>query len=184
VPYFVAAYSGGPGAAAFSVPDSTQPGTTYDGTQGTTTTGKYDGLGRLLISTDALGNTSTKTYAVVCAAAGTGDTGCYAQTLSVDPKGHQSGTLADALGRTAYEQRYTGNSSANYAVNATAKYTYDFVGDLLKIVQPDGVTQTTFGFDMAGRKTSMSDPDLGGQTYTGSSLFQVGSAKLSLPAVM
>src|SRR5262249_41832328 len=25
--------------------------------------------------------------------------------------------------------------------------------------------QTTFGYDMAGRKTSMSDPDLGAQTY-------------------
>jgi RHS repeat-associated protein len=110
---------------------------------------------------------------VVCAAAGTGDAGCYEQTLSFqqtlssDPsKGHQVGTLVDGLGRTAYEQRYTGNSSSTYALYATAKYTYDFAGDLTKIVQPDGTTQTTFGYDMAGRKTSMSDPDLGGQNYT------------------
>jgi RHS repeat-associated protein len=33
-------------------------------------------------------------------------------------------------------------------------------------VQPNGTTQTTFGYDMAGRKTAMTDPDLGAQTYT------------------
>ena len=32
VPYMVAAYTGGPGPAAYSAPDTTQAGTTYDGT--------------------------------------------------------------------------------------------------------------------------------------------------------
>jgi RHS repeat-associated protein len=155
VPYLVAAYTGGPGAAAYSIPDSTVAGTTST----------YDGLDRLLSSTDALSFQSRKAYAVVCAAAGTGDTGCYEQTLSIDASGHQGGSLVDGLGRTAYVQRYTGSGSASYAVYATARYTYDFAGDLTRIVQPDGGTQTTFSYDMAGRKTAMSDPDLGAQTY-------------------
>jgi RHS repeat-associated protein len=156
VPYPVSAYTGAPGAAAYSIPDSTVAGTTST----------YDGLGRLLSSADALSFQTGKSYSVVCSPAGTGDSGCYEQTLSVDPNGHQGGSLVDGLGRTAYVQRYMGNSSSNYALYATAKYTYDFAGDLTKIVQPDGVTQTTFAYDMAGRKTGMTDPDLGTQTYT------------------
>src|SRR5256884_931194 len=154
VPYLVAAYSGPPGAAAYAVPDSGQAVTTYT----------YDALGRVVTTTDALSFQTPKSYAVVCAPAGTGDAGCFEQTLTVDARNHQSGVLADALGRTAYEQRYTGGGP--YTLYATAKYSYDYLGELVKIVQPDGVTQTTFGYDMAGRKTSMTDPDLGSQTYT------------------
>src|SRR5262249_47215200 len=91
--------------------------------------------------------------------------GCFEQTLTVDGKGHQSGVLVDALGRTAYVQRYSGGGGS-YALYATARYSYDYVGELTRIVAPDGTTQTTFGYDTAGRKTSMSDPDLGAQTYT------------------
>ncbi|HSR26325.1 MAG TPA: hypothetical protein VLW53_22405, partial [Candidatus Eisenbacteria bacterium] len=156
LPYLVAAYTGGPGAAAFSTPDSSQAGTSYT----------YDALGRALTTTNALSFQSSRSYAVVCGASGTGDAACYEQTLSVDAKSHQSGTLADGLGWTAYVQRYAGSSSANYAVYATARYAYDYAGNLVKIVQPDGTTQTTLGYDMAGRKTSLSDPDLGAQSYT------------------
>jgi RHS repeat-associated protein len=156
VPYLVTAYTGAPGAAAYSIPDSTQAVTTYT----------YDGLGRVKSVTDPLSHQSSKSYAVGCAQAGTSDTGCYEQTLSVDANGHQGGTLVDGLGRTAYVQRYTGSSSSNYALYATARYTYDFAGDLVKILQPDGSTQSTFGYDMAGRKTSLTDPDLGAQSYS------------------
>jgi YD repeat-containing protein len=96
-----------------------------------------------------------------------------------DPKGHKSGTLVDGLGRTAYEQRYTGNSGSTYALYATARYSYNFVGNLVKIVQPDGVTQTTFGYDMAGRKTSMTDPDLGGQTYGRQAWAEIYNGKIT-----
>jgi YD repeat-containing protein len=155
VPYLVTAYTGGPGPAAYSIPDSTQ--------SGTTTT--YDTLGRVLTTTDALSNQSRRSYSVVCGAAGT-DAGCYEDTLSTDANGHRSGTLVDGAGRTAYVQRYTGNSTIHFAVYATAKYTYDLAGDLVKITQPDGTTTTSFAYDMAGRKTSLSDPDLGAQSYT------------------
>lgn len=155
IPYFVTSYTGAPGSAAYSIPDSTVAGTSYS----------YDGLGRATSMTDALSEKTTQAYSVVCNAAGTSDTACYEQTMSVDPLSHQSGVLVDALGRINYEQRYTGNSTSNYALYATAKYKYDYLGDLVKIVQPDGATTTTFAYDLAGRKTGMTDPDRGSETY-------------------
>src|SRR5439155_2457162 len=97
--------------------DSTKAGTSY----------AYDGLGRTLTATDALSETTTNKYAVVCNANGTGDAACYEQQLSIDALSHQAGTLTDALGRINYEQRYTGNSQATYSLYATVKYTYDYV---------------------------------------------------------
>jgi RHS repeat-associated protein len=159
VPYLVTAYTGGPGPAAYSIPDSTQAGASST----------YDGLGRVTSTTDALSNRSATAYSTVCGPAGVGgDFGCYSQTLAVDANQHQTGTLVDTFGRTAYVQRYTGNSPASYAVYATATYVYDTVGNLVTIKQPDTgtSTRTNFDYDMAGRKTAMTDPDLGAQTYT------------------
>jgi RHS repeat-associated protein len=156
IPYFVAAYIGAPGAAAYSIPDSTVAGSTYT----------YDGRGRMTTAKDALSETSTSGYTVACNSPGTGDPACYEQVMTVDPLGHQSGVLTDALGRTDYVQAYTGNSSGTYAVYATTKYTYDYLGDLTKILHPDGSTATTFQFDMAGSQTGLTDPDRGVETYT------------------
>jgi RHS repeat-associated protein len=156
VPYFVSAYTGAPGAAAYSIPDSSQAGITYT----------YDGLDRLKSTTDALSHTSSTSYSMACNAAGTGDAACYEQTLTVDADGHQGGALVDAMGRTAYEQRYTGSTATTHAVYATTKYTRDFAGDLTQVLQPDGATRTTVLYDMAGRKTGMTDPDRGTETYT------------------
>src|SRR6266545_3587614 len=155
VPYFVTAYTGAAGSAAYSIPDSTQAGTDY----------AYDALGRATSVTDPLSHVSTTTYSVVCNGLGTGDSACYEQTAVVDPLGHKSAGLTDALGRNNYEQRYTGNTTVNYAVYATAKYRHDYPGDLTWILHPDGVTTTTFLYDMAGRKTGMTDPDRGSETY-------------------
>jgi YD repeat-containing protein len=148
VPYFVSAYSGGPGSAAYSIPDSNQAGTTFT----------YDGLGRTTSSTDALSHRSTTSYSTVCNAPGT-DAGCYEQKLSVDRDGHQGGVLGDAFGRINYEQRYTGGSPSTYALYATARYSrgrqvgktltvggasypvqasYDDAGDVLTRTYPTG----------------------------------------------
>jgi RHS repeat-associated protein len=154
--YLVPAYTGNPGLAAFANPDSTQ--------KGTSTT--YDGLERVKSATDPVGNLTTTTYTVVCGPAGTGDTACYEQAMVTDALNHQSATLADALGRETYAQRYTGNSGGTYALYVTTKYTYDFNGNLTKILHPDGTTTTTFTFDAASRKTGMTDPDRGNETYT------------------
>jgi RHS repeat-associated protein len=156
-PYFVAAYTGAPGASAYSIPDTTQAGSTTT----------YDGMGRVTSATDALSHRSTSAYSMVCAPAGTGDSGCYRQVLAVDGNGHQAGSLTDALGRTDYEQRYTGSTgSASFALYTTLKYTFDAAGDLIKLLAPDGTTTTTVQFDAAGRRTATTDPDLGTQTYT------------------
>jgi RHS repeat-associated protein len=156
IAYIVTAYSGGPGSAAFSIPDSTVAGTTY----------AYDGLGRTKSVTDPLTSTTNTQYSVVCNASGTGDTACYEQTMTTDPLSHQSGVLTDALGRVNYEQRYTGNSGSSYALYATAKYTYDYLGDQTKILQPDGASTTTYGFDLAGRRIGMTDADRGVEIYS------------------
>jgi RHS repeat-associated protein len=155
--YLVTAYTGNnPGAAAYSIPDST--------VAGTSTT--YDGLERPKSVTDVLSHTTNTSYAVVCNAPGTGDSACYEQSLAIDPLGHQQGTLTDALGRQPYIQRYTGNSLATYTLYVTTKYTYDYNGNLTQILQPDGTTTTTFTFDMASRKTGQTDPDRGTESYS------------------
>lgn len=156
IPYFVnPAYTGGPGSAAYSQPDTSVAGTLY----------AYDGLGRQISLTDPVSKTTNTNYTVVCTPPGTGgDQGCYEQALTTDPLNHQSGVLTDAMGRINYEQRYAGNSTP-YALYATTRYSYDYVGDLAQILHPDGSTATTFQYDMAGRKTAMTDPDRGTETY-------------------
>lgn len=155
VSYFVTAYTGDPGSAAYSIPDSTIAGTSYT----------YDGLGRTTSIKDALSNTTNAGYTVVCNAAGTGDSACYEQVMTVDPLNHTAGVLTDALGRINYEQRYTGTWPSTYAVYATTKYTYDYVGDPTQILHPDGSTKTTYQYDLAGRQTGMTDPDRGIESY-------------------
>ena len=74
VKYFVTAYTGGAGAAAYSIPDSTVA----------TSTSTYDGLGRTLTSTNALSEVTTMNYSVVCSPV-SGNTDCYEQTLAWMP---------------------------------------------------------------------------------------------------
>ncbi len=155
VPYFVAAYSGGPGPAAYSIPDSTQAGTSY----------ADDALGRVTATTDALSHQTTTAYTVVCGPTGS-DSACYEQTATVDPNGHKSAQLTDALGRIAYVQTYSGDSGASYQLSSTVAYTYDPAARLVQILHPDGQTRTSFQYDLAGRLTGISDPDLGHESYT------------------
>src|SRR5260370_40844483 len=98
--YLVTAYTGAPGPAAYSTPDS--------GQLGTTTT--YDGLERVKSVTDPLGNATTTSLTVVCNPAGTGDTACYEQAAVTDPQSHQHGPLHGALRRPTHAQRDPRNS--------------------------------------------------------------------------
>jgi RHS repeat-associated protein len=151
VQYFVTAYTGAPGSAAYSIPDSSQTVTTYS----------YDGLGRTLSTTDPLSHTTQTAYSVVCNAAGTSDSQCYEQTLTTDANNHRHGGLTDGFGRLIYDQRYSGSSSGSYVVYSTTKNTYDFVGNLTQVLQPDGTHTTYYTYDTAGRMLTMSDPDRG-----------------------
>src|SRR5258707_14396260 len=153
--YFVAAYTGAPGSAAFASPDVTQPGTSKT----------RDVIDRVLTVTDPASNVTTMSYAAACNVV-TGDSGCYEQTTVVDALGHQRASFNDALGRQSYDQRFTGNSTATYAVYVTTKYMYDANGKLIRITHPDGTTTSSFSFDAAGRKTGLTDPDRGTESYS------------------
>jgi RHS repeat-associated protein len=169
IPYLVTAYIGAAGAPAYSIPDSTVAGTSNT----------FDGMGRSLTVKDALSETTTTSYAVACNAPGTGDAGCYSQMGTLDPLGHQSTTLTDAMGRTFYGQAYTGNSPSIYAAYATTKYAYNFVGQQVWILQPNGTATTTSTYDMAGRLIGTTNPDSG--TFA-SSACPVVTGEPALPA--
>ncbi|HEU5383533.1 MAG TPA: RHS repeat domain-containing protein [Ktedonobacteraceae bacterium] len=158
-PYFVAAYTGTPGAAAYSIPDSTQPGTTtnYAPNAGLTTL-------RTSSVTDSNSHTTTTTTSVICGVAGTSDTGCYVQSMVVDANGHERATLTGGLDETNYTQTYTG-TSGSYALYATTTSTYDAAGNLRATKSPDG-SLTTAVYDDLGRVASQSDPDRGTTTLS------------------
>ena len=153
-PYFVAAYTGIAGPSAYSLPDSTQPGTSNAYPKQVQTS-----------VTDANSHTTTTTYSVVCGVAGTNDTSCYQQVMMQDPNGHEAATLIGGLGKTDYQQSYTGSSASTYALYATTSHTYNVVGDLLSTRSPDGST-TTFTYDDLGQQIGQSDPDSGTTTAT------------------
>jgi len=153
-PYFVTAYTGVAGAAAYSIPDSTQPGTSTN----------YSNLRQTSV-TDPNSYTTTTTESVICGVSGTSDTGCYKQSMVVDANGHQSATLTGGLGKTNYTQKYNGTNSSGYTLYATTAYTYDATDNLLSTVSPDSST-TTSVYDALGQVTSQADPDNGTTTYT------------------
>lgn len=157
-PYFVTAYTGTPGAAAYSIPDSTQPGTTtnYAPNAGITTL-------RTTSVTDPNSHVTTTTNNVICGVSGTSDTGCYKESMVVDANGHESSTLIGGLGKTNYTQTYTG-TSGSYALYATTTYTYDAAGNLLSTKSPDS-SLTTTTYNGLGHATSQSDPDRGTTTF-------------------
>ncbi|HEY1388744.1 MAG TPA: hypothetical protein VGF38_09385, partial [Ktedonobacterales bacterium] len=160
VPYFVASYSGGPGAAAFSTPDTTTP---QPNTQTT-----YDGLGRMTGVQNPLGQVTTTSYEKACGWAPY-DSACYEATVIHDPLQHQSYTLSDAFGRIGYSTVDTGNGTgpSPWTWYTENHYTYDANGNLVSLISlPTGSASTvTFTYDAAGRTTGMSDPDRGTESY-------------------
>ncbi len=154
-PYFVAAYTGPAGPAAFSLPDSSQPGSST----------AYPTLRQTSV-TDPLSQTATTTVSVQCGVSGTGDTGCYVLSTVVDASSHQRSTLTDGLGHEGYDLRYTGNSSGTYALYALTSYTYDVNGNLLTIKHPANNAVTSFTYDAAGHQTGLNDPDRGVESYS------------------
>ncbi len=153
--YFVSAYTGAPGAAAFATPDVNQAGASV----------VYDALGRTTSVTDPLSHQTQTGYAAVCNVV-SGDSACYEQVKGIDALNHQSAAYSDAWGRLSYSQRYTGNSGGTYALYATTKTKYDANGKPILITHPDGTTTTAFTFDNAGFQLNLTDPDRGGETYS------------------
>jgi RHS repeat-associated protein len=82
-------------------------------------------------------------------------------TTTIDENGHKK--VADAFGRTASVEEYTG-TAPNFSLYATTHYTYDLLGNLTQVQDAAG-NLTTMTYDMLGRKTAMSDPDAGDWQY-------------------
>ncbi len=73
--------------------------------------------------------------------------------------GKQQLQVLDAYGRITKVIEYNGDETY------ITTYTYDAAGNLIKITDNEG-NNFTFAYDLLGRKTGMSDPDMGVWNYT------------------
>ncbi|MBF0479019.1 MAG: fibronectin type III domain-containing protein [Candidatus Omnitrophica bacterium] len=87
---------------------------------------------------------------------------------NIDENGHKQEADFDAFGRLSQKREYKGADgrfasvypSAAYSLYATTQYLYDSEGNPVKITDTEG-NITTIAYDNLGRKTSMTDPDMG-----------------------
>jgi YD repeat-containing protein len=84
--------------------------------------------------------------------------GSLLKTTATDPKGYETSSWKDVWGRVVKVQP---------AAGPIVNYTYDNGNRLIKVEQKDRAgtnptfATTTMSYDIAGRKTSMIDPDMG-----------------------
>ncbi len=147
----------------------------YESNSSFVTTGQtYDGLGRVIKSTNPYRTTSDSTYdwietkydvlGRVTDVKTNSDNALvkteYAgNTVTVtDQSGKQRKSVADALGKLAVV--YEDPSGNNYQTS----YTYDALGDLLTVTQ--GAQTRTFVYDALSRLTSATNPETGTIGYT------------------
>ena len=119
----------------------------------------YDALGRVTQSTVKVGGTqisALRTYYQDRKAA------------VIDPLNHQTIRETDALGRLVsvkqYTGAYTGEPGWSDAFYAESRYGYG-VADRLEDVWDPGNNNTHIVYDALGRKTNMTDPDMGAWSY-------------------
>ncbi|MCB0111200.1 MAG: hypothetical protein KDE53_35000, partial [Caldilineaceae bacterium] len=74
-------------------------------------------------------------------------------------------TSVDDFGNLKRIRTYDKPFAEGGTVQAEILLDYDILGNLLAVTQPNGIGTTTMSYDLAGRKTSMSDPDLGDWSY-------------------
>ncbi|MCZ7567370.1 MAG: hypothetical protein M5U01_02065 [Ardenticatenaceae bacterium] len=136
--------------------------------QPSTQTG-YDALGRPSAVTAPDGTRSEHRYGVIAE----GSTILVWHDV-LDPNRHRMQTRSDALGRLVQVLELTGNcGSWDYACSGvyttpwtagtTTHYTYDVLDRLTTVTR--GSLVTSIGYDAAGRKTQLQDPDMGAWTY-------------------
>ncbi|MEM8926545.1 MAG: hypothetical protein AAGD35_23820, partial [Actinomycetota bacterium] len=82
-------------------------------------------------------------------------------TTHTDPNGHQTRTTSNGLGQTTTVEELAVDPGD---VSAATTYTHSVVGDLTRVVGPDGAT-TNATYDLAGRKLTLDDPDTGQWSY-------------------
>jgi YD repeat-containing protein len=126
-------------SGAYQNPDWTKPSTTHD----------YDPIGRAIKTTNPDATFQTIAYN-------------QWTTTFTDANGHKRETIADAFGRVIEVREYTG--AQTYTLYATTNYQYDTL-NRLRFVTDAATNQTEMRYDWLGRKTWMSDPDLGAWSY-------------------
>jgi len=127
-------------STAYQTPDTNQSKMTY----------AYDALGRLTTVTNPDSTTVRTFYDGLT------------KTV-VDENSHQKIYENDALGRLATVKEYTG-VYPSASLYATTTYAYSTL-DLLATVTDAASNQTTMTYDALGRKTAMTDPDMGAWYY-------------------
>ncbi len=140
LPYTVTASLG-----AYQAPAGSQPQTQT----------AYDGLGRTTVVTHTDGSTLRTYYSGL-------------KTLTLDELQHQVRQETDAFGRLISSQQYSGTFSSpdwNAAPYATATYSYTVRDQLARVTGADS-TSTSMTYDTLGRKTDLSDPNMGAWSYT------------------
>ena len=131
----------------------TGTGGTYDAPSWTTipkTYTSYDALHRPTSVTYADSSTETFSYSGL-------------HTTIIDRNGHKKAQETDSLGRLIKVEEYTGSNP--YTLYATTLYEYNERDQLEEVTDAAG-NVTTIDYNGFGRKTSMSDPDLGSWSYT------------------
>lgn len=95
------------------------------------------------------------------------------RVTSIPPAGGTATTtVTDARGATMAVYQYTspptvsGNSVTGAVNGSGTVYGYDFAGRKTSITDPTGKNSWSYSYDLRGRKTSQTDPDSGASTYT------------------
>ncbi|MDH6521836.1 RHS repeat-associated protein [Streptomyces sp. SAI-090] len=154
------------------VPDGTYTRAEYGGAPKQTET-VYDGAGRAT-------SNSLYVYGVKKWTTATSYTGDSIAT-SAPNGGSATRAITDVFGRTVEKRSYSGADPADTSYGAGAgaaytstKYTYTLDGSPSTVTGPDGA-QWSYGYDLFGRQTSSTDPDLGTTTTTYTNLDQTAT---------
>nr|WP_295770559.1 RHS repeat-associated core domain-containing protein [Rhodoferax sp.] len=178
-----------------SYPDGTSESTTYDAEgnetsktdrAGRTTRMEYDALSRLVKTTYPDGTTETTTYDAAGRVTATTDRKGQRSQMEYDAAGRQTASV-DATGiRTTQTFDANGNRTSTTVGGRTTNFTYDALNRLTNTSYPDGSTHstvyrtdnrkqsetdprgmiTTYGYDGAGRLTSVTQTLTGNTTAT------------------
>ena len=108
----------------------------------------YDGLGRVTVQNYADGTSVSSDYSIPW------------QTNVTNPRGFIARYYNDAFGRLVKVEE----PDETNGVYATTLYAYDTLGNLVQVTDDDS-NVTTISYDWLGRKTSMTDPDMGTWSY-------------------
>ncbi len=130
----------------------------------------YDALGRTTVITAPDGTRTAHYYGLdTDNSLGYTPTGLLWHGIN-DPNSHAKHEVMDALGRTVLVREFTGTCygscqlGTRYYVYAETRYGYDILGNLRVVTDTLGNT-TVITYDSLGRKTAMSDPDMGVWSY-------------------